>query len=36
MADAFRSQRLVYRAIEDNDEDIEFLHSLCQDYADKA
>jgi RimJ/RimL family protein N-acetyltransferase len=28
MADAFRSQRLVYRAIEDNDEDAEFLHSL--------
>jgi len=28
MADAFRSQRLVYRAIEENDEDIEFLHSL--------
>jgi RimJ/RimL family protein N-acetyltransferase len=28
MADAFRSQRLVYRAIEDNEEDIEFLHSL--------
>jgi RimJ/RimL family protein N-acetyltransferase len=28
MPDAFRSQSLVYRAIEDNDEDIEFLHSL--------
>lgn len=28
MADIFRSQRLVYRAIEDNDEDMEFLHSL--------
>jgi RimJ/RimL family protein N-acetyltransferase len=28
MVDAFRSRRLVYRAIEDNDEDIEFLHSL--------
>jgi RimJ/RimL family protein N-acetyltransferase len=28
MADAFRSQRLVYRAIEDNDEDVEFLHSI--------
>ena len=28
MADVFRSQRLVYRAIEDNDEDIEFLHSI--------
>jgi RimJ/RimL family protein N-acetyltransferase len=28
MADTFRSKRLVYRAIGDNDEDIEFLHSI--------
>jgi len=28
MADAFRSARLIYRAIEDNDDDISFFHSL--------
>jgi RimJ/RimL family protein N-acetyltransferase len=31
MANTFRSERLVYRAIEDNDEDIKFLSSLNQD-----
>lgn len=27
----FRSERLIYRAIEDNDEDLEFLHSISLD-----
>jgi len=30
MAETFRSARLVYRAIEDNDEDIHFILSLIQ------
>lgn len=30
-SNAFRSERLVYRAIEDNDEDLDFLHSISLD-----
>jgi RimJ/RimL family protein N-acetyltransferase len=29
--DLFRSERLIYRAIEDNDEDLDFLHSISLD-----
>jgi hypothetical protein len=31
MANTFRSQRLVYRAVEENDDDKAFLHSLVTD-----
>ena len=36
MADAFHSERLTYRAIEDNDEDIAFIHSLRLDSQSRA
>lgn len=30
-SNAFRSERLIYRAVEDNDEDLEFIHSITLD-----
>lgn len=36
MADAFRSARLIYRAIEKNDDDLDFIHSLRLESASRA